>query len=80
MTTPNGTQSYIEKIIPLLQDIEYLNSNVKSILDDAKEQGYDPASIKKVATAIVKDKIDELEEKTEYLLAIVTYANNNKSN
>lgn len=79
MTTPNGTQSYIEKIIPLLQNIEDLNSDVKSILDDAKEQGYDPASIKKVATAIIKDKIDELEEKTEYLLAIVTYANN-KSN
>ncbi len=79
MTTPNGTQSYIEKIIPLLQNIEDLNSDVKSILDDAKEQGYDPASIKKVATAIIKDKIDELEEKTEDLLAIITYANN-KSN
>ena len=79
MTTPNGTQSYIEKIIPLLQNIEDLNSDVKSILDDAKEQGYDPASIKKVATAIIKDKIDELEEKTEDLLAIITYATN-KSN
>lgn len=79
MTTPNGIQSYIEKIIPLLQNIEDLNSAVKSILDDAKEQGYDTASIKKVATAIIKDKIDELEEKTEDLLAIITYANN-KSN
>lgn len=67
---------YVEKIIPLLQNIEDLNSDVKLVLDEAKEMGYDPASIKKVATAILKDKIEELESKTEDLLVIISNATN----
>lgn len=70
------SQKFIERLVPLFQNIEDLNQDVKAILDEAKEQGIENASdLSKIAKAIVKDKLEELKDKTEDLLTLIEQSN-----
>ena len=70
------SQKFIERLVPLFQNIEDLNQDVKAILDEAKEQGIENASdLSKIAKAIVKDKLEELKDKTEELLTLIEQSN-----
>jgi uncharacterized protein (UPF0335 family) len=70
------SQKFIERLVPLFQNIEDLNQDVKAILDEAKEQGIENATdLSKIAKAIVKDKLEELEDKTKDLLTLIEQSN-----
>lgn len=70
------SQKFIERLVPIFQNIEDLNQDVKAILDEAKEQGIENASdLSKIAKAIVKDKLEELKDKTEDLLTLIEQSN-----
>ena len=70
------SQKFIERLVPLFQNIEDLNQDVKAILDEAKEQGIENASdLSKIAKAIVKNKLEELKDRTEDLLTLIEQSN-----
>lgn len=70
------SQKFIERLVPLFQNIEDLNQDVKAILDEAKEQGIENATdLSKIAKAIVKNKLEELEDKTKDLLTLIEQSN-----
>jgi uncharacterized protein (UPF0335 family) len=70
------SQKFIERLVPLFQNIEDLNQDVKAILDEAKEQGIENATdLSKIAKAIVKDNLEELEDKTKDLLTLIEQSN-----
>ena len=70
------SQKFIERLVPIFQNIEDLNQDVKAILDEAKEQGIENASdLSKIAKAKVKNKLEELEDKTKDLLNLIEQSN-----
>ena len=70
------SKKFIERLVPLFQNIEYLNQDVKAILDEAKEQGIENTSdLSKIAKAIVKNKLEELKDRTEDLLTLIDQSN-----
>lgn len=70
------SKEFIERLVPLFQNIEDLNQDVKAILDEAKEQGIENASdLSKIAKAIVKNKLGELKDRTEDLLTLIDQSN-----
>lgn len=70
------SQKFIERLVPIFQNIEDLNQDAKAILDEAKEQGIENASdLSKIAKAIVKNKLEELKDRTEDLLTLIEQSN-----
>ena len=70
------SKKFIERLVPLFQNIEDLNQDVKAILDEAKEQGIENTSdLSKIAKAIVKNKLEELKDRTEDLLTLIDQSN-----
>lgn len=66
------SQAFIERLVPIYQNIEDLTQDTKAILDEAKEQGIEnTGDLAKIAKAIVKDKLEELQTKTEELLTLI---------
>lgn len=59
----------IAKLVKLFTEEESLKELIAGEKEDAKEAGLDPTILAAVAKAIVKNKVDDLIEKSESLIA-----------
>ena len=64
----------IAKLVKLYTEEESILEQVKKIKDDAKEAGFNHVVLSAVAKAIVKNKVDELSEKSEEILTAINLA------
>lgn len=64
-----------DKLIKLYSDIENINEDIKIIKENLKNEGADPAIICKIAQAYVKDKKDDLVNKSQDLIDLVEALN-----
>lgn len=64
----------IAKLVRIYTEEQSLAEEVKEIKDSAKEAGLDASIISAVAKAIVKDKVDELKEKSDEILKAIEVA------
>lgn len=62
---------FIEQMINILREVDLLNSDLKEIKDEAKERGYDPALLVKVAKATLEAKTEEIIAKNNAFEALV---------
>jgi uncharacterized protein YlzI (FlbEa/FlbD family) len=58
-------KQFISQAVEVLLQIEAKQLELKDLKDEAKEQGLDVAVLLSVAKAVVKDSVDELNEKAE---------------
>ena len=63
---------FIEQMINILREVDLLNSDLKEIKDEAKERGYDPALLVKVAKATLEAKSEEIIAKNNAFEALVS--------
>ena len=64
----------IAALVKLYTEEESISEEVKEIKSNAKESGFDPAILSAVAKAIVKNKVDELIEKSEATVKAIEVA------
>lgn len=64
----------IAKLVRLYTEEESIAEQVKEIKNEAKESGLDPAILSAVAKAVVKNKVDDLKEKSNATLAAIDIA------
>lgn len=64
----------IAALVKLYTEEESISEEVKEIKSNAKEAGFDPAILSAVAKAIVKNKVDELIEKSEATVKAIEVA------
>lgn len=64
----------IAKFTRLFTEEESLKEEIKAVADDAKESGLDVSALKSISKAIVANKVDELQEKSEALIRLVQVA------
>lgn len=64
----------IEKLVKLLTQQESIDEDIKSIKDELKESGHNPAILVAVAKAIVKNKVDDLLDKANGTIQAVDVA------
>ena len=60
-------KSLIDAGVRLLHEIETLKSDIKEILEDSKERGYDKKNVKALMDNVFKSEIDEKIEELESL-------------
>ena len=60
-------KDYIDRGVRLLHEIETLKSDIKEILEDSKERGYDKKNVKALMDNVFKSEIDEKIEELESL-------------
>ena len=60
-------KSLIDSGVRLLHEIETLKSDIKEILEDSKERGYDKKNVKALMDNVFKSEIDEKIEELESL-------------
>lgn len=58
-------KEFIDLMQTELIALEDINENLKTLKDEAKEAGFDGAMLVTVAKALVKDKLTELQEKSQ---------------
>jgi uncharacterized protein (UPF0335 family) len=64
----------IAKLVRIYTQEQSLAEEAKEIKDNAKEAGLDASIISAVAKAIVKNKVDELKEKSDEILKAIEVA------
>jgi uncharacterized protein (UPF0335 family) len=64
----------IAKLVRLYTEEESIAEQVKDIKSEAKESGLDPAILSAVAKAVVKNKVDDLKDKSNATLAAIDIA------
>ena len=64
----------IAALVKLYTEEESISEEVKEIKSNAKEAGFDAAILSAVAKAIVKNKVDELIEKSEATVKAIEVA------
>lgn len=64
-----------DKLVKLYSEIEGINEDIKTIKEHLKNEGADPAIICKIAQAYVKDKKDDLVNKSQDLIDLVEALN-----
>lgn len=65
----SGEKEIIASLVSFFTEEESLKEQIAAEKDIAKELGFDPAILAAVAKAIVKNKVDDLIEKSESLIA-----------
>jgi len=66
-----NAQEVINKLVPIYEEIITLSEDSKEILKDAKDAGLDSALINKVAKAKAADKLGQVQEAAEELVALI---------
>lgn len=61
----------IAKLVKLFTEEESISEQVKEVKDEIKESGHDAAVLSAVAKAIVKNKVDDLADKSNAMLAAI---------
>jgi uncharacterized protein (UPF0335 family) len=69
--TQDISRSFINRLVSLYTDEQDLAEQIKSVKDDAKDKGLDPSIISAVAKAIVKDKLDDLMQKSASIISAI---------
>jgi uncharacterized protein (UPF0335 family) len=69
-------KDFIAKLSAIYMQEESLAEEAKEIKSKAKDAGFDAASLSAVAKAIVKNKVDELKEKSEAMVRLIQVARN----
>lgn len=64
-------KEFISKLSAIYMQEESLAEEAKEIKSDAKEAGFDPVILSAVAKAIVKNKVDDLKEKSEATVRLI---------
>jgi uncharacterized protein (UPF0335 family) len=64
----------IAKLVRIYTEEQSLAEEAKEVKDSAKEAGLDASIISAVAKAIVKNKVDELKEKSDEILKAIEVA------
>lgn len=64
----------IAKLVRLYTQEQSLAEEIKEVKDEAKSSGLDPSILSAVAKAVVKNKVDELVEKSESTLQAIQVA------
>ena len=67
-------KEYIAELVGLFTQEESLKEEIKGVKDSIKESGSDPMLLAAVAKAIVKNKVDELQEKSESTIKLIDIA------
>ena len=67
-------KEYIAKLVKFYNQEESLKEEIAEVKADAKEAGFDPAVLSTVAKAMVKNKVDELLEKSQDTISAVNLA------
>lgn len=57
----------VDSGVRLLHEIETLKNDIKEILEDSKERGYDKKNVKALMDNVFKSEIDEKIEELEFL-------------
>lgn len=60
-----------DKLVALHTEIADLNADVKDLLSDGKEKGFDAALINKIAKAKADLKLGDLQDKTKAVLGAI---------
>ena len=61
----------VDQLVPLFDDIENLNEDVKAIVKAAKKAGLDGTALSKIAKAKSAQKLNELKDDTSNLLTMI---------
>lgn len=61
----------IAKLVKLFTEEESISEQVKEVKDEIKESGHDAIVLSAVAKAIVKNKVDDLVDKSNAMLAAI---------
>ena len=61
----------IAKLVKLFTEEESISEQVKEVKDEIKESGHDGTVLSAVAKAIVKNKVDDLVDKSNAMLAAI---------
>lgn len=64
-------KNFIAELVKLYMQTQSLSEQEKSIKDEIKSSGGNPAVVSAVAKAIVNDKITELKERSEVTLNLI---------
>ena len=67
---------FINKLIPIYEEINLLTEDSKAVLAEAKEVGFDAPALSKVAKAKVQQKLEDLKEKTDALSDLIDVVQN----
>ena len=67
---------FINKLIPIYEEINLLTEDSKVVLAEAKETGFDAPALSKVAKAKVQQKLEDLKEKTDALSDLIDVVQN----
>lgn len=65
-------KSLIDSGVRLLHEIETLKNDIKEILEDSKERGYDKKNVKALMDNVFKSEIDEKIEELEAIRTEIT--------
>ena len=64
-------KDYIAKLTNLFMQEESISEEVKELKTEIKDAGFDAANLAAVAKAIVKNKVDDLREKSEAVVRLI---------
>ena len=64
-------KEFIDLMQTELIALEDINENLKALKDEAKEAGFDGTMLVTVAKALVKDKLTELQEKSQSVVDLL---------
>lgn len=64
-------KKFISELTKVYMEMESLSEEEKDIKTRVKESGGNPAIVAAVAKSIVKNKVDELKEKSEATVALI---------
>ena len=64
-------KDYIAKLTNLFMQEESISEEVKELKTEIKDAGFDAVGLAAVAKAIVKNKVDDLREKSEAVVRLI---------
>ena len=64
-------KDYIAKLTSLFMQEESISEEVKELKTEIKDAGFDSVGLAAVAKAIVKNKVDDLKEKSEAVMRLI---------
>jgi uncharacterized protein (UPF0335 family) len=67
----SSEKEVIASLVKLYMQEESLSEEIKDVKSEAKDSGYDSSLLAAVAKSIVKNKLDELKDKSEALVRLI---------
>lgn len=67
-------KDYIAQLVKFYTQEDSIKEEIKEVKDAVKEAGFDPLILSAVAKAIVKNNVDDLNSKSEDIMAAIKLA------